>query len=88
MVASGRVRILRLVLEYAVWYNANIVNASVFYSLSIGSGLVAVVVLCMKREVVGSQKRVKFSEYHHYFSHNFLVVLFVHTPLTDKQYHE
>ena len=32
------------------WYSANIVTLSVFNALSIGSGLVAAVLLCVKRE--------------------------------------
>ena len=48
VLASGNV--LRLVLEYAVWYTANLDNISVYDSLSIGSGPVAAVVLCVKRE--------------------------------------
>ena len=32
----------------------NILNISVFNALSIGSGLVAAIVLCMKREVIYS----------------------------------
>ena len=50
----------RLVLvEYHCWYTANIVNISVFDALSIDSGLVTAVKLCMKREV--SEVEVFFS---------------------------
>ena len=37
------------VLEYYSWYTANIVNISVFNALSVGSGFVAAVLLCIKR---------------------------------------
>ena len=37
------------VLEYCCWNTTNIVNTSVFGALSIGSGLVVVVFVCMKR---------------------------------------
>ena len=40
-----------LVLEYSSWYSANIVIISVFNALSIGSGLIVAVFLCMKRDV-------------------------------------
>ena len=38
-----------LVLEYDCWYAANIVTKSIFNTLSIGSGPVAAVLLCIKR---------------------------------------
>ena len=38
-----------LVLEYNCWYTVDLVTRSVFDALSIGSSLVAAVVLCMKR---------------------------------------
>ena len=38
-----------LVWEYYCWQAANTLNISVFYALSIGSGLVAAVLLCIKR---------------------------------------
>ena len=61
-----------MVLEYAVWYTANIVNISVFGSPSIGSGPVAAVVLCVKRE---GRKRVKFSEYTVYESKQYIAAI-------------
>ena len=41
-----------LVLEYCCWYTANILNISVFDALSTGSGHVAAVGLCVKREEI------------------------------------
>ena len=39
-----------LALEYYCWYTTNIVSISVFNSLSMGSGLVVAVFLCVKRD--------------------------------------
>ena len=55
-----------LVLEYSSWYTGSIVIISVFNALSIGSGLVAAVLLCMKQEVnfLGINKQAPIHIYH------------------------
>ena len=40
---------LVLVLEYCLWYTANILTKPVFNAISIGGGLVTAVLLCKKR---------------------------------------